>query len=207
MNRRVHSSIGTTPYEAWWDKLPDLSLLKVFGSRVCVKVTGKRCAKLDRHDFTGIFVRYTATDDNIRYIDTTSRLVKTSHHAVFDEAWYLQPHRPPAVQLLFDMDMESDELFSCAPPAKPRPVAPYPQLPIKKPIVTPTQALNTFLPLRLSATPIETTARAAKLTNPYEDTALHPRYHKREEMNLNKEDTFAQIYLSPSPSVRPSMKL
>jgi hypothetical protein len=47
MNRRVHSSIGTTPYEAWWDDLPDLSLLKVFGSRVCVKVTGKRRAKLD----------------------------------------------------------------------------------------------------------------------------------------------------------------
>jgi hypothetical protein len=78
----------------------------------------------------------------------------------------------------------------------------YPQLPIKKPIATPTQALNTFLPLRLSATPIETTARAAKLINPYKDTALHPRYHKLDviqEMNLNKEETFAQVYLSPSP--------
>jgi hypothetical protein len=100
MNRRVHSSIGTTPYKAWWDKLPDLSLLKVFGSRVCVKVTGKSRVKLDRHDFIGNFVEYTATDDNIRYIDTSSRLVKTSHRAVFDEAWYFQPHRPPAAQLL-----------------------------------------------------------------------------------------------------------
>jgi hypothetical protein len=45
MNRRVHSAIGMTPYEAWWDEKPDLSLLKVFGSRVCVKVTGKRRAK------------------------------------------------------------------------------------------------------------------------------------------------------------------
>jgi hypothetical protein len=58
-----------TPYEAWWDEQPDLSLLKVFGSRVCVKVTGKRRAKLDRHDFNGIFIGYTATDDNIKYID------------------------------------------------------------------------------------------------------------------------------------------
>jgi hypothetical protein len=68
MNRRIHSSIGMTPYEAWWDEQPDLSLLKVFGSRVCVKVTGQRRAKLDRHDFNGIFIGYTATDDNIKYI-------------------------------------------------------------------------------------------------------------------------------------------
>jgi hypothetical protein len=45
MNRRVHSTIQMTPYEAWWDNKPDLSLLKVFGARVCVKVTGKRRAK------------------------------------------------------------------------------------------------------------------------------------------------------------------
>jgi hypothetical protein len=111
MNWRVHSSIGNTPYEAWCDEIPDLSLLKMFGSRVCVKVTGKRRAKLNRHDFTGIFVGYTATDDNIRYIDTTSRIVKTSHHAVFDKVWYLQPHRPPAAQILYDMGMEL-EAFS-----------------------------------------------------------------------------------------------
>jgi hypothetical protein len=67
LNRRVH-----TPYEAWWGKQPDLSALKVFGSRVCVKVMGKRRSKLDRHDFTGIFVGYTASDDNIRYIDVDS---------------------------------------------------------------------------------------------------------------------------------------
>jgi hypothetical protein len=60
-----------TPYEAWYDKKPDLSLstLKVFGSRICVKVTGKQRAKLDRHDFSGIFIGYTATDDNIQYIN------------------------------------------------------------------------------------------------------------------------------------------
>jgi hypothetical protein len=49
---------------------------------------------------------------------------------------------------------------------------------------------------------METTARAAKLINPYDDTTLHPRYHKLDiiqEMNLDKEDTFAQVYLSPSP--------
>jgi len=108
MNRRFHSTIKKTPYEAWWDEKPDLSKLKVFGSRVCVKVTGKRNAKLDRHDFNGIFIGYTATDDNIKYIDTTSGVTKSSHLAVFDEAWYLQTKRPPMAQLLYDLGMEDE---------------------------------------------------------------------------------------------------
>jgi hypothetical protein len=106
MNLLVHSAINKTPYEAWYDENPDLSSLKVFGSRVCVKVTGKRQAKPDRHDFTGIFVGYTATDENIQYIDIDSGVVKTSHQAVFDECWYLQPNKPPMAQLLYEMGME-----------------------------------------------------------------------------------------------------
>ena len=41
------------------------------------------------------------------YLDTTSGIVKTCHHAVFDEAWYLQPTRPPAAQLLYDLGIEA----------------------------------------------------------------------------------------------------
>jgi hypothetical protein len=85
-NRRIHRSIMKTPFEAWHGIKPDLSRLRVFGSRVCVKRTGKCCSKLDRHDFTGIFLGYTATDKNIRYVDVHTRIVKTSHHAIFDEA-------------------------------------------------------------------------------------------------------------------------
>jgi hypothetical protein len=81
----------------------------VFGSRVCVKQAGERAGKLDRNDFTGIFLGYTATDQNVQYIDLTSGIVKTSHHADFDEAWYLQPTRPPAAQLLYDLGLEVDE--------------------------------------------------------------------------------------------------
>ena len=99
----------------------------MFGSRVCVKVTGKRRAKLNWHDFKGIFLGYTATDDNIRYIDVHSSVVKTSHHAVFDEAWYLQLTRPPAAQLLYDMDMEADYDDTWIPTPTPAP-APYPDM-------------------------------------------------------------------------------
>jgi hypothetical protein len=80
----------------------------MFGARVCVKQTGTRRSKLDRHDFTGIFIGYTATDQNILYLDLDSGIVKSCHHAIFDEAWYMQPTRPLAAQLLYDLGLESD---------------------------------------------------------------------------------------------------
>jgi hypothetical protein len=33
--------------------------------------------------------------------------MKQSHHAQFDKAWYLQPHRPLAAQLLYDLGLEA----------------------------------------------------------------------------------------------------
>jgi hypothetical protein len=89
---------------------PDLEFLRTFGSQVCVKCSGDRRAKFDRHDFTGIFLGYTATDHNIVYLDLDSGIVKHSHHATFDEAWYLQRARPPAAQLLYDLGLEADKM-------------------------------------------------------------------------------------------------
>jgi hypothetical protein len=51
---------------------------------------------------------YTATDQNIIYLDLDSGVVKRSHHAQFDEAWYLQDTRPPAAQLLYDLGITDD---------------------------------------------------------------------------------------------------
>jgi len=102
-NRLVHAVTRKTPFEGLFGIKPDLSHLKLFGSRVCVKQTGKRRSKLDRHDFKGLFLGYTATDKNIVYLDLDSGMVKRSHHAQFDEAWYLQASRPPAAQLLYDL--------------------------------------------------------------------------------------------------------
>jgi hypothetical protein len=102
-NRLVHTVTRVAPFESFFGAQPDISCLKLFGSRVCVKRTGSHRCKLDRHDFKGIFLGYTATDQNIIYLDLDSGVVKSSHHAQFDEAWYLQPTRPPAAQLLYDL--------------------------------------------------------------------------------------------------------
>ena len=47
-------------------------------------------------------------DQNILYLDLDTGLVKHSHHAQFDEAWYLQPTCPPATQLLYNLGLEAD---------------------------------------------------------------------------------------------------
>jgi hypothetical protein len=80
-NRLVHTKTGKTPFDGYFGEKPDISSLKLFGSRVCVWHTGARQAKLNRHDFTGIFLGYTASDQNILYLDLESGLVKHSHHA------------------------------------------------------------------------------------------------------------------------------
>ncbi len=85
-------------------------------------------AKLDYHHFDGIFIGYTATDQNIRYINANSGLIKRSHRAVFDEAWYLQPLQLLAVQLLYDLRLQEDDkhVTSTLLPDSPHLPAPFP---------------------------------------------------------------------------------
>ena len=66
-----------------------------------MKQSGDCQSKLDQYDFKGIFLDYKALDNNTRYLE--------SHHAVFDKAWYMQPHRPPAAQLLYDISLEAED--------------------------------------------------------------------------------------------------
>ena len=89
--RLVGYGLSVSRYQGIYNgRKPDVTHLKTFGSCVCIKRTGSRRCKLDCHDFSGIFLGYTATDQNITYLDLNLGIVKSCHHAVFDEAWYLQ---------------------------------------------------------------------------------------------------------------------
>jgi hypothetical protein len=210
-NRLVHSSVGMTPVEAWYGRRPDVTYLKAFGSRVCVRQSGTRRCKLDRHDFTGIFLGYIATDQNIMYLDTTSGIVKSCHHAVFNEAWYLQPSRPPAAQLLYNLGIELEEEhvslhgpLQPSTPGKITPVTvPWPptsHLPPKKSWdPPPPQSLYAHLPLRMTAAPTPITARAARtratnlpLSNKDLTSQTVTNYH------IGPRD-MEMIYMSPNP--------
>jgi hypothetical protein len=204
-NRRVHKSILMTPFEAWNGFKPDLRQLRVFGSRVCVKRTGKRRSKLDRHDFTGIFLGYTATDENICYIDVESRIVKSSHHAIFDEAWYMQPKRPPFAQMLYDVGLEPD-LQPHDIVLDTNSIIPQPPLPSKAPPTLPLHACHLPLPLRISSPPSTFTARAATTSAnipPFTvQTSDVPTKRLEHEMimvhDVSQKDV-EMVYLSPSP--------
>ena len=163
---------------------------------------------MDRHDFTGIFCGYTATDQNIVYLDLDSGIVKQSHHATFDEAWYLQPARPPAAQLLYDLGLKADEMdislsdntttvtLLPACPSTPPP-APWPPLydhhtKLSKWDVPPRPRMLP-LPLHETALPRPFAAAAARAR-----ASIGPENTIASEFNITKED-MAIVYMSQDP--------
>ena len=86
-NRLPHKSIKCTPYEKLTGTKPNVSKLRVFGSRVCARIPGaSKFPKLDQKNTNGIFLGYTATDNNIYFEDDTTNKVLISTHVLFDEA-------------------------------------------------------------------------------------------------------------------------
>ncbi len=171
---------------------------------MCVKRTGSRCCKLDCHDFTSIFLGYTATDQNIIYLDTFSGVVKSCHHAVFDEAWYLQPTRPPVAQLLYDLGLEVETSFVTHDgPLHPTPASTIsliavlwpPSFPVPHKLSKPPPiSLLAPLPLRLTATPNVIVATAARVQVPGNGKTLFSDVVT--EYLIGPHD-MAMIYMSP----------
>ncbi len=92
-NRIPHRSLHMTPYQAFTGRKPDLSRLRIFGSRVRAKRPGRRPAKLDNHTDSGIFLGFGATDANAWFIDDATGLIKLGTHVIFDEAHMSVPAR------------------------------------------------------------------------------------------------------------------
>jgi hypothetical protein len=218
-NRLVHSETKVTPFEHYFGMKPDLSHLKVFGSRVCVKRSGDRNGKFDRNYFTGIFLGFAATDHNIIYLDLDSGLVKRSHHAQCDEAWYLQTTRPPAAQLLYDLGLEVEPETAVEPDnghdeVHTTPSVPWPPIatcvpPCDKFHVSPSCKF-TPLPLRETSTsrrPL--TAATARIHAPQESSDTPGIIAKAKAHTTSPSDIVAEyligkhdmttVYMSPDP--------
>ena len=196
LNRRVHSALGRTPYEAWFKLRPNLRHLKVFGSRICSKKAGKRTSKLDKHHFNGIFIGYTATDNNIRYIDIDTGQVKRASYIIFDEAWYTASDmaRPPAATYLYNLGFTQHSTPTPI-PAPPPDINVDPNLSSYTSIPTPP---STTIPLSSFAIPPQIFAKhppAAAAAKVSANTSPHTILH---EFGISSKD-MALIYLSPSP--------
>ena len=90
-NRTPHfcHSFKKSPYEVLTGTKPNLSHLRVWGCRVVVKQPDPRKAKLDSIAREGVFLRYTATNKNIVYIDIETQQEKIGSNVRYDEANFI----------------------------------------------------------------------------------------------------------------------
>mmetsp|Transcript_4433 Transcript_4433/g.6561 ORF Transcript_4433/g.6561 Transcript_4433/m.6561 type:complete len:721 (+) Transcript_4433:1450-3612(+) len=104
-NRLPHRAIGKTPFEVWSSTKPSAKHWRIFGCPVIVCLPGIKSAKLDSHTAHGIFLGFTATDNNIYYRDSVTKRIKTATHVTFDEVGMSLPPaaRTPIMQQLHDL--------------------------------------------------------------------------------------------------------
>ena len=164
-NRLWHSAIGRTPFEAHTSRSPDLSHLRVFGSRVRARRPGHAPAKLDDHVSDGIFLGYQGSSATIVYYDVRTGVVKNGGNFVFDEAHFHSQQRPPGPAILYQLGMPDTPSVPAPTATRPKLLllpASYPPMPCRKPRDVSGAAR---LPLPLSELYVPpSTAAAARLT-------------------------------------------
>ena len=104
----AHFQYKSTPYEKLTGITPDLSQLRIFGSRIVTRKPGLRHSKLSKHSYSGIFLRYAKTMKNIVYLDTKTKRIKTTTYAKFDEAHFSHDNKPPGAKILIELGLQSD---------------------------------------------------------------------------------------------------
>ena len=102
LNRLYHSTIGMTPHQSMFKTQPNLSDLKIFGSKCYFKHTKKNQKSMDIAGEAGVFLGYTATQKNVYVKSDKSNLIHTVLHKSFDEAFMTTPleAKPPMAQAL-----------------------------------------------------------------------------------------------------------
>ena len=116
-NRLPHQAFNFkyTPYERLTGTPPDLSKLRIFGSRVVCRKPGGRNPKLSKHSYSGIFLRFAKTMKNIVYLDLKTKQIKTSTFAKFDEAHFSYDNKPPGAKILIELGMQEVDKRISAP--------------------------------------------------------------------------------------------
>jgi hypothetical protein len=75
---------GKTPYEAWHERKPVVSYLRVFGYLAFVKELN-HVGKLDDRSSLGVFIGYAKGAKAYRILDPVTRCVRVARDIVFDE--------------------------------------------------------------------------------------------------------------------------
>lgn len=104
-NRTCHSSIEQTPYQAYTKRIPTLDHLLTFRCRLTPKKARNRTSALDPNSYSGIFLGYKGTTDNLCYWDIHAQQERHAKHLTHDELQYgANPNdRNPASQHLIEV--------------------------------------------------------------------------------------------------------
>jgi hypothetical protein len=142
-------------------------------------------------------------------LDLDTGIVKQSHHATFDEAWYLQPSCPPAAQLLYDLGLEEEHIpISLTGPVFGEEVPSTgimtsPPVPWPPPCPISHKHNKWTVPPHPRILPLP--LRETMLPRPYTAAAAHVRVSAlvaleiTTEYNTNRSN-MATVYMSPDPS-------
>ena len=109
-NRLLHRSISMTPFQALHKRPPNLSHLRVFGSRCYFKNTKKNQKNMDISTGNGVFLGYTASDKNIYVLNNATNKILVASHISFDEAHMTSPteQQPPMSQAMIQAGYKND---------------------------------------------------------------------------------------------------
>lgn len=85
LNRVLTSGRKLTPYECWYGKRPNVSHLRIFGTKAFTHIPDAERKKLDAKSRECILVGYSETQKGYRLWDTSSRKILVSRDVLFDE--------------------------------------------------------------------------------------------------------------------------
>lgn len=125
LNRLPTKSLpDVTPYEAWYDKKPNLGHLKVFGCVVFAKNAGFHLRKLDDRSKRMVYFGVEDGTKGNRLYDPQDRKLRVARDVVFEEKegwiWFKEKEEPKTVTNIFTVIQPQPEILSKIPQNNPK---------------------------------------------------------------------------------------
>ena len=86
-NRLPTTAVNKTPYELWNDAKPNLTHIRVLGSKAYAHIPAEKRRKWDSHSVEGVLVGYSETWKGYRILNPSTSRVTVCRTVVFDECF------------------------------------------------------------------------------------------------------------------------
>ena len=114
----VRKGLDKTPYELYKGRKPNISHLRIFGSKCFIHNNGKvNIGKFDPKADTGIFIGYSLRSKAYRIYNLRTRTIEESMHVVFDENSSWKKSRDEDDQLIISKPSSSSTPLETPPSA------------------------------------------------------------------------------------------